>query len=347
MDKKERLLKAPLNIQLFGATKNVELTEGEQAKYVNNIMRALGQTNAFPLQQYMAKSASNNAAYSVFYVAGTLTARNREANVDTANQNFKDVKGVANQNLLTSIRVYPTEMEVPLWVDDRDFDKSQLNEQSALQVMQKDAIYRGCDERIANLLKDIYKKKKRTVKNSAGTDTDIAVPTTNYYGDKAKPFSDPVNVRKFRNMMRKAMHMAKANNLKIGIVCGDEGNVELADCEKFSQKDWVNVQGETTVQSGSAMQKLLGGNVEELWTFDDVFYGGSDKVENGVIAVIIQDCLGQDNKKASIKPIIEHVSYKKAYYMDVEVSNATELINGQGIFFFEYSKTTPAAAAKL
>lgn len=347
MNEKERLLKAPLNIQLFGATKNVELTEGEQAKYVNNIMRALGQTNAFPLQQYMAKSASNNAAYSVFYVAGTLTARDREANADTANQNFKDVKGVSNQNLLTSIRVYPTEMEVPLWVDDRDFDKSQLNEKSALQVMQKDAIYRGCDERIAKLIKDIYKNKKRQVKNSAGTNVDITVPTTNFYGDKTKVFSDPVNIRKFRNMMRKAMHMAKGNNLKVGIVCGDLGNVELADCEKFSNKDWVNVSGETTVQSGSAMQKLLGANIEELWTFDDIFYDASDEVTNGVIAVIIQDSLGQDNKKASINPIIEHVAWKKAYYMDVEVSNATELINGQGIFFFEYALEAPAAAAKL
>lgn len=339
MNTKERLPKAPLNIQLFGATKNVELTEGEQAKYVNNIMRALGQTNSFPLKQYMATSASTNAAYSVFYVAGALSARDREANADTTNQNFKDVKGVANQNLLTSIRVVPTEMEVPLWVDDRDFDKSQLNEQSALQTMQVDAIYRGCDERISLLLKDMYQNKKRSVKNSAGTAVNITIPTTNFYGDKAKLFSDPDNVKKFRNMMRKAQHMAKANNLKIAIVCGDEGNVEMADCEKFSNKDWVNVSGETTVQSGSAMQRLLGGNVEELWTFDEVFYEKATKVTNGVIAVIIEKSLGQDNKKASIRPTIEHVGFKKAYFMDVEVANATELVNPNGVFFFEYAKT--------
>lgn len=338
MNKKERLLKAPLNIQMFGATKNVELTEGEQAKYVNNIMRALGQTNSFPLKQYMATSASNNAAYSVFYVAGTLTARDRESNADATNQNFTDIKGVANSNLLTSIRVVPTEMEVPLWVDNRDFDKSQLNEQSTLQTMQVDAIHRGFDERISILLKNIYQNKKRTVKNSAGANVEIIVPTTNFYGDKAKPFSDPDNIKKFRNMMRKAQHMAKGNNLKIAIVCGDEGNVEMADCEKFASKDWVNISGETPAQSGSAIQRLLGGNIEELWTYDNIFYETDTKVNNGVITVIVEKSLGQDNKKASISPTIEYVGFKKSYFMDVEVSNATELVNPQGIFFFEYSK---------
>lgn len=333
-----------LNIQLFAAEDHVNLTKGEQARYVNTIMRRLGRPNSLPLAQYMAKSQSVNAAYSLFYVGGELSARDRQANRNDTNNNFDDVKGVKAGNLITAIRVTPTTMEVPLWVDDRDFDKSQLNEQGAISDMQVTAIYKECDYRISRLLKDIVTNKKRTVKGNNNEDVEILVPETNFFGDKTKPFAD--QVKEFKRMMRRAKKLAKADGKRIGIISGEDGTTELSDCEKFTKKDWVTVNGETPNQTGDPLDKLCGGYVEELFTFDEIFYPTGNETE-GYFVVLIEGSLGQDNKKTSINPIIEHVTYKKAFYMDVEVSNATELLQGLGILVFQYKKDTAAAAASV
>ncbi len=340
MNKNFEIKRPPLNIQLFGAGDHVNLTEGEQARYVNTIMKKLGRPNSLPLQQYFAKSQSKNAAYSVFYVGEGLQARDRASNRNDTNNNFDDVKGVKAGQLIKSIRVTPTTMEVPLWVDDRDFDKSQLNEEGAISDMQVTAIYTECDARISRLFKDIVEKKKRTVKNNNNADVEITVPETNFFGTETKTFD--AQVKDFRRMMRRAKKLAKADGKRIGIVAGEDGITELMDCEKFTKKDWVTINGETPNQTGDPLEKLCGGYVEELFTFDEVFYPEGNET-TGYIVVIIQDALGQDNKKTSINPIIEHVKYKKAFYMDVEVANATELLQGTGFLVFKYKKDTAAA----
>lgn len=341
--KEELIVKRPaLNIQLFAAGDHVNLTEGEQARYVNTVMRRLGRVDALPLQKYMATSQSTNAAYSVFYVAEGVEARDRQANKNDTNVNFDDVKGVKAGQLIKSVRVTPTTMEVPLWVDNRDFNKSQLNEEGAIVDIQCDAIYKRCDRRISELLKDIVTKKKRTVKNNNNVDIDITVPDTNFFGEATKPFSE--QVKTFKRMMRKAKKMAKADKKLIGIIAGEDGVTELIDCDKFTNKDLVTINGATPNQTGDPIDMICGGNVEELFTFDDVFYPLGSETE-GYIIVIVQHALGQDNKKTSINPIIEHVKHKKAYYMDVEVENATELLQGSGFFVFKYKKDTTGAAA--
>ena len=332
-----------MNIQLFAAGDHVNLTEGEQARYVNTIMRKLGRPNSLPLQTYMAKSQSQNAAYSLFYVGGSIKARDRQANRNDTNNNFDDVKGVKAGQIITSIRVTPTEMEVPVWVDNRDFDKSQLNEEGAITDMQVTAIYEECDRRITTLFKDIITNKKRTVKNSNNKDIEIAVPESNFFGDGTKPFAE--QVKEFKRMMRRAKKLAKADGKRIGIVAGEEGTTELTDCEKFTKKDWVTVNGETPNQTGDPLDKLCGGYVEELWTFDEVFYTGEETV--GYMVVVIEGAFGQDNKKMSINPIIDYVKWKKAYYMDVEVANATELLQGAGFLVFQYKRDVGTAASAM
>lgn len=336
--KEELIVKRPaLNIQLFAAGDHVNLTEGEQARYVNTVMRRLGRVDAMPLQKYMAVSQSTNAAYSVFYVAEGVEARDRQANKNDANVNFDDVKGVKGGQLIKSIRITPTPMEVPLWIDNRDFSKSQLNEEGAIVDIQCDAIYTKCDRRLSELFKDIVTKKKRTVKNSNNADIEIVVPNENFFGDGTKTFSS--QVKTFKRMMRKAKKMAKADKKLIGIVAGEDGTTELIDCDKFTNKDLVTINGATPNQTGDPIDMVCGGYVEELATFDEVFYPSGSETE-GYIVVIVQHALGQDNKKTSINPIIEHVKHKKAYYMDVEVENATELLQGRGFFVFKYKKDT-------
>ena len=328
-----------LNIQLFAAGDHVNLTEGEQARYVNTVMRKLGRVDAMPLQKYMAVSQSKNAAYSVFYVAEGVEARDRQLNKNDNNVNFDDVKGVKAGQLIKSIRVTPTTMEVPLWVDNRDFDKSQLNEEGAIVDIQCDAIYKKCDRRISELFKDIVKNSKRTVRNNNNAEIEITVPKENIFGAEGKTFSE--QIKTFKRMMRKAKKMARADKKLIGIVAGEDGTTELIDCDKFTNKDLVTINGATPNQTGDPIDMICGGYVEELSTFDEVFYPlGSEQV--GYIIVIVQHALGQDNKKTSINPIIEHVQHKKAYYMDVEVENATELLQGSGFFIFKYKKDTVA-----
>lgn len=334
MTKKKNFSRILLNVQLFA---NVELTEGEQARYTNSILRALGRPGVMPLEKYFAKSVSTNAAYSVFYVGKTLEARDRVSNENTVDRTFDDVKGVNAGNLIESIRVIPTELEVPLYIDDRTFDKSQLNEQSAIQDMQVVAIRKGCDRRISEIFKDLAATGTRTIQKVDGTVATLTIPAANKFGDPTKPFDHADNIKAFKRMMKRAKKLAMGLNYNIGIVTGDEGAVELTECEKFTKNDWVNINGETPQVTGDPIPKLLGGYVEELFTFDEVLYPlGTETVGN--MFAVIQNSLGQDNKKTSIKPIIAHIVHKKAYFMDVEVSNATELLNPEGVMVFEYLK---------
>ena len=325
-------------IQLFGGNDNVNLSDGEQAKYVNNIIRALGKPGVVPLEKYFAKSVATNAAYSVFYVGGKFKARDRENNINSTNKNYNDTKGIDTAGkFIQSIRVTPTEMETPIWVDDRAFDKSQLNEQSAIQEAQIDAIKMGCDERISKLFKAIQTDGKRDVKDVGDQTVSLTIPTSNKFGDKTKLFDTAQNIKAFRRMMVAAKRAAKNSNLQIGIIGGSDMVTELISTEKFTNKDWVTITGETPNQTGEPLGRLLGGNVEELFTYDNTFYPLGTETE-GYIFVIIQNSIGQDNKKASIKPTIEYVKHKKAYFMDVEVANATELLNPEGVFVFEYKR---------
>ncbi|WP_461811355.1 phage capsid protein [Faecalimonas sp.] len=327
-----------INIQIF-ANKQVDLSPGEQARYTNTIMTKLGGANKMPLEGWFAKSQSNNAGYSVFYVGGKLAARDRTSNFNGTDNNFKDVAGVDAGKLITSIRITPTAIETPLWVDDRDFDKSQLNEESKIAEIQVESIHNKLDERICKLFKDTADNKKRTVKDNNNQDVQITVPEGNFFGDKAKIFNDVAQIKAFKRMMRKAKKMAKATNKRICICAGDDGITELMDCDKFTNKDWVNISGETPNQNGEPLQKLCGGYVEELFNFDNVFYSSGSETE-GKIIVFVEETFGQDNKSINIKPTIEHISFKKAYFLDVEVSNATELLQGEGFFVFSYKKDT-------
>lgn len=332
MTKKKKFSRFLLNIQLFA---NVELTEGEQARYTNNILRALGRPGVMPLEKYFAKSVATNAAYSVFYVGKSVEARDRVSNEDTVNNTFNDVKGVNAGNLIESIRVIPTELEVPLYVDDRIFDKSQLNEKSAIQDMQVVAIKKGCDKRISKVFYDLAYVGSRTVQKSDGTTATLTIPAVNKFGDNTKPFDHADNIKAFKRMMKRAKKLGMGLGYNIGIVTGDEGAVELTECEKFTKRDWVNINGETPQVTGDPIPKLLGGYVEELFTFDEILYPlGTEPT--GYMFAIVQESLGQDNKKTSIKPIIAHIPHKKSYFMDVEVSNSTELLNPEGVLVFEY-----------
>ena len=89
-----------LNIQVFAGANgyaygNVELTQGEQAKYANSIMRALGQERKMPLQGWFAESASKKEAYSVFYLSGRLAARDIDDTTALSGPNYipTEVKG--------------------------------------------------------------------------------------------------------------------------------------------------------------------------------------------------------------------------------------------------------------
>lgn len=305
-------------------------------------MRKFGGVNTKPLERYFAKSSSHNAKGSLFYVGGSLIARDRGSNIDGDNNNFKDIAGVDSGKLLTSILVTPTAMETPLWVDDREFDKSQLGEQGAIIDMQIESILAGLDKRICELLKDCVDKKKRTVKNTNNQDITITIPESNVFGDPEVPFAE--QVKAFKAAMRRAKKYAKATNKLIAIVGGEEAMTELEDCEKFTQKDWVTIGGETPNQTGEPLKKLCGGYTEELFCFDQVFYPLGSETE-GNIAIIVQDAFGQDTKKADIKPTIEYVKHKKAYFMDVEVSNATELLQGEGVIIFKYKRDAATKAS--
>lgn len=331
-----------INIQIF-ANKPVDLTEGEQLRYQNTVMKRLGGVNTKPLERYMAKSTSNSAKGSIFYVGGQLTARDRGSNANGANNNFNDITGVDSGKLITSILVQPTAMETPVWVDDREFDKTQLSEQGAIVDMQVESIYAGLDKRISELFKNCITAKKRTVKNTNNQNIDITIPASNFMGDKTKPFSE--QVKTFKRAMRRAKKYAKATNKLIAIVAGEEGMTELEDCKEFTNKDWVTINGETPNQTGEPLKKLLGGYTEELFTFDQVMYPGEET--EGYIVIMVQDAFGQDTKKAEIKPTIDYVKFKKAYFMDVEVSNATELLQGEGFIVFSYLRDTAMKKAPI
>lgn len=335
MKENERIKRPKLNIQLFAVGEHVKLTEGEQAKFINSVQRKLGGTDQLPLEKYMAKDQTQKAAYSVFYVGGEVEARNRATNRNDNNNNFDDVKGVKAGQLIKSIRVTPTPLEVPLWVDDRDFDKSQLNEQGAISDMQVSAIFAGLDRRMSILLKDIVENQQRTVKTSNNENLIIKVPDENLFGTDQQPFEK--QVKDFKRMMRRAKKFAKLQKKEIGIVVGDDGAAELMNCEKFTDKDFVTINGATPNQTGDPIEMICGGNVEDLYTFDEVFYPQGNET-TGYMVIIIEGSFGRSNKKASINPIIEHVAWKKAYYMDVEVDNATELLQGEGVFIFKYKK---------
>lgn len=321
----------------MAGTKDVKLTAGEQARYVNSVTRSLGGTDTFALQRYMKKDSAKNAAYSIFYVGSNLTSRKRQDIFNTTGLKADDVEGVSKGALIKSIRVTPNTHEVPLWVDDRSFDKSQLSEESEIVAMQTTAIYTGAEKELSVLFKDIYTNKKRTVKDTNNADVEITVPEKNFFGDEAKPFTDPTNIKAFRRMLRVAKTLAKNGKREIAIIAGDEGHTELCDCDKFTSKDWMNFGGATPNETGDTPAKLLGGYTEELVTYDETFYSEGTET-TGVITVILSDTLGQSNKNLSISPTIDHVSHKKAYFMDVEIDTATELLQGEGIFFFKYKK---------
>lgn len=294
-----------------------------------------------PLQGWFQESASKSEAYSVFYVTGRLASRDINDKEVFANNTPKDVQGTATTDFLQSIRVYPKGMECPVYVKRRDFDRSQLDEKSAIIDAQVSATFAKCAERVVQVFKDIATSKKRVVNDSEGTQINLTVPDGHFFGDKSQAFDTPKNIKLFRKMMIKAQEMAENQNLRIAIVTGVDGATELANAEKFSSKDFG--EGETR-KTGQPLKTLLGGQVERLFGFDKGFYPNGTETE-GKIIVMIEKSLGQDNKDVSVQPEVNYIADKKAYLLDVEVYNSTELLNPEGIFVFTYKRETDAAAA--
>jgi hypothetical protein len=339
-----------LNIQLFAGEGgyeygNVNLSAGEQAKYANSVKRALNTTKKMPLEGWFEKSASTNEAYSLFYVSGRLESRDIDDKQAISGPNYTpaEVKGQDTGTFLRSIKVIPTGMECPVYVKRRDFNRSQLDEKSTIIDAQVAATYGRCAIRVAELFKDCITNKKRTVTGSDNKTFDLVIPDSQFFGDKTKEFDTPENIKLFRKMMLQAQEAASNQGLRIAIVSGIEGNTELANAERFSSKDFG--EGETR-KTGQPLSMLMGGHVERLFQFDKTLYPlGSEEV--GYFLVMVERSFGQDNKDVSVTPEANYIADKKAYLLDVEVYNSTELLNPEGVFIFEYKRTTGAAAASI
>lgn len=349
--REKHLLNQPLNIQLFAREAgaggyqygNVVLTEGEQARYANSIMRALGQDKKMPLQGWFAEAASKNAAYCIFYLSGKLAARDIDDTVVYENTNHTpaNVKGQDITDFLRAVRVMAKGMECPVYVKRRDFDRSQLNEKSAIVDAQVAATYAKCANRIGVLLKDCATTKKRTVEGTNGSKYDLVIPDNHFYGDETQLFDTEANIKAFRMMMLKAQELADGQGLRIAIVAGTEGRGEIANAKRFSDRDFAN--GETT-STGQPLKQIFGGTIENLSGFDSVFYPqGNETV--GYIAVMIEKSFGQDNKDVAVTPEVNYIPNFKSYLLDVEVYNSTELLNPEGVFFFKYKRDISGAAA--
>lgn len=337
----KRLLDNKLNIQVFSGQNHAMLSEGEQARYSNTILEALGGTDSLPLQRYMQIDSSPKTENAIFYDFGKLTARERVNITDDSQlgQGVTPIKGTK----VNSVSVSPKWLEAPLYIDDREFDKSQLAEESAVTKAQVIAVYTGAEQELCELFKDCFKSKKRRVKNSKNVARDIAIPEKNFFGDKTKAFDDPANIKAFRLMMRTIKALAKRSQREIAIVTGVEGGTELNNCEKFNSKDYNNFSGNKTPnQTGELLDGLLGGNIEQLSEYDDIFYGKNDidSGNTGIITVFVGESFGQKAKKINIKPTIAHIVNYKQYFLDVEVAIGTELVQGEGVFFFRYKRDT-------
>lgn len=337
----KRLLDNKLNIQVFSGQNHAMLSEGEQARYSNTILEALGGADAMPLQRGMQVDSSPNTENAIFYDFGKLTARERVNITDDRQlgQGITPIPGVK----VKSVSVSPKWLETPLYIDDREFDKSQLAEESAITKAQVTAIYTGAERELCTLFKDCFKNKKRRVKNSKNIERDLNIPAKNFFGDKIKTFDDPINIKSFRLMMRTIQALAKRQQREIFIVSGLEGGTELNNCEKFTSKDYNNFNGGLTPnQTGINLDKLLGGTLEQLIEYDNIFYETNDidSGNTGVITVFIAESFGQKAKKLNIKPTSVHITHMKQYFLDVEIAIGTELVQAEGVFFFTYKRDT-------
>ena len=295
-----------------------------------------------PLQGWFAESASKKEAYSVFYLSGRLAARDIDDTTALSGPNYipTEVKGQNITDFLKAVRVYPTGMECPVYIRRRDFDRSQLDEKSAIVDAQTASIYAKCSNRIATLFKDIVTNKKRNVEDTNGKKFDLTIPADHFYGDKAQLFDTDANIKAFRMMMLKAQELAEGQGLKIAIVAGTEGRGELANAKRFSDRDFS--YGETT-STGQPLKRIFGGTIENLPGFDSVFYSEGTETE-GRIIVMIEKSFGQDNKDVAVTPEANYIADKKAYLLDVEVYNSTELLNPEGVFIFTYKRDVAGAA---
>lgn len=340
-------LRPPLNIQLFAGAGgyeygNVTLTKGEQARYSNSIAKALNTTSTMPLVGWFEESASTKEAYSIFYVSGRLQARDIDDSVKfDSNGVPQEVKGQDITDFLQSIAVFPKGMECPVYVKRRDFDRSQLNEKSAIIEAQKKAIYGRSCLRLNTLFKSCVTDMKRTVKDNQLTDFDITIPEENVFGDETLAFDTDENIKNFRQMMLTAQEAAEGQALRIGIVSGIEGNAELANATKFSDRDFGD--GETR-KTGQPLKTIFGGEVLKVFGFDSVMYADNGAV--GYFIVMVEKSFGQDNKDIRVDSEINYIPDKKAYLMDVEIYNSTELLNPEGVFIFKYKRTPKATKDK-
>lgn len=334
-----------LNIQLFAGAVDVKLSPGEQQRYVNTILRALGGADSMPLQEFMQQDSTMNAKDSTFFGGKKLQARYRSDEVFEADGvTPKMVSGVTNEKLLYSVVITPKVIEVPIWIDDRSFSRSLLQEESFVTQEQISAVFSKAEQGLSELFLDIYKNKKRRVKDATGTEFDILLPATNIVGDDTKLFNDPSNVKAFRGLMRKIKSLAKLSKRRVVIVSGTEGGTEINDCDKFTSKDFNNFNGgQTPNQTGDNPQQLLSGYLKELITYDDIFYPLGTET-TGIITIFVEKSFGQSAKKLNIKPVIEHVKFHKKYFMDVEIELATEIVQAEGVFFFKYKRDIPASA---
>ncbi|MGL5440410.1 MAG: hypothetical protein ACRDA4_08565 [Filifactoraceae bacterium] len=342
---KGRLLNTKLNIQVFAGPTHLMLTEGEQARYMNTMLEALGGADAMPLQRFMQIDSSPNTENAIFYDFGKLVARER-ANITNDNQLGQNVTPITGTQV-NSVSVSPKWLETPLYIDDREFDKSQLAEESAVTKAQVTAVYTGAEHQLCELFKECFKNKKRTVKNSKNKDRDIIIPAKNIFGDKTKKFDDPVNVKAFRLMMRTVQALAKRSKRDIAVVTGIEGGTELNNCDKFTSKDYNNFNGgQTPNQTGVNPDMLLGGSIEQLIEYDEIFYSKNDidAGSTGVMTIFVGGSFGQKAKNINIKPTVAHITNLKQYFLDVEIAVGTEIVQGEGVFFFTYKRDTTIGA---
>lgn len=335
-----------LNIQLFAGAVDVKLSPGEQQRYVNSILRALGGNDSLPLQEFMQQDSTANAKESIFFGGKKLEARYRSDEVfELDGVTPKQISGVTKDKLLYSVVVTPKVIEVPIWIDDRSFSRTLLQEESFVTQEQISAVYSKAEMGLSELFLDIYTNKKRTVKDSTGATFDLTIPAKNFTGDSTKSFSDPANVKAFRGLMRKVNSLAKLSKRRVVIVSGTEGGTEINDCDKFTSKDFNEFKGTNPNQTGVNSAQLLSGHLQELITYDDVFYPLGTET-TGVITVFVEKSFGQSAKKLNIKPTVEHVKHHKKYFMDVEIELATEIVQGEGVFFFTYKKDAPGTPTR-
>lgn len=333
------------------------VSQAEQTKYSNNVIKALGLRESNELMKWAQKVPGGVSATDlkqcVFYqllkdtnsVVEVADAKYASTGVDFDGTNgfFNQVKGFNGNEILRGIIATTKTLTSTFYVGEREYSKTMLNVNDAILEFQKSDM----NEKLENAFLDklvTLNAGTLTLKTQGGDLTNVGIPVGNVFGDDTVVFETGENLLAFRRMIARAK--LNAGSTRGLFLLGGEDLLVLAEtATRFVNNNWADY---ATKKGGigsaqeilSSAKMILETPTVILRDFDTKFPRTGTPADKCNVFLITQNAYGFDRSAGTGKLI--QIEHQRSIMFDMVVDYALEITDPIGFYKFKFKYGVPA-----